>query len=45
MIADGDIEVDFKDKKPFIVYDDKEYPLVNLHVHTKNLGQFISDGL
>lgn len=27
---------------PFIIIDDKEYPIVNLHIHNKNLKQFVN---
>lgn len=30
-------------KKPFIVFQGEEYPLANLHIHSKNLKEFRSD--
>jgi hypothetical protein len=29
------------DKKPYVVYDGKQYPIVNLHIHSKNTSQFL----
>jgi len=31
----------WKDKKPFIIIRGKEYPIFNLHIHSKNLKMFI----
>jgi hypothetical protein len=28
-------------KKPFIIIQDKEYPIFNLHIHSKNLAKFV----
>lgn len=29
------------DKKPFVVYQEKYYPIVNLHIHSKNTSEFL----
>ena len=34
-------EKDTKIKKPFILIDDKKIPIFNLHIHSKNLQEFI----
>jgi len=30
------------DKKPYIIHDNKQYEIFNLHIHSKNLKKFIS---
>tara|TARA_Y100000385_G_scaffold157435_1_gene163218 strand:+ start:4680 stop:5534 length:855 start_codon:yes stop_codon:yes gene_type:complete len=35
------LQVSFVDDKPYVVHKEVHYPLFNLHVHSKNLGEFI----
>lgn len=39
-ILDQQIEVKF-DKTPFVIYNGKEIPILNLHIHSKNLDKFL----
>lgn len=40
-IGDGSIFPIMIDKKPFVKYKDRLYPIVNLHIHSKNTSQFL----
>lgn len=39
-IANRTINVIFENEKPFVVFDDKSIPILNLHIHSKKLNQF-----
>lgn len=41
-ILSGNIVPVMQDKKPYVKQGDKLYPIVNLHIHSKNTKQFIS---
>ena len=47
-IIDGKLQIDFKNKgwrhvsDPYITHGNKEHELINLHIHTKRLEDFIS---
>jgi hypothetical protein len=41
-IMEDKLEVKFMDKEPRLYYNNSEYNLVNLHIHTKELDKFIS---
>ena len=38
------IKIKFKKKRPIVYYNQKEYELVNLHIHSKNLLSFLPSG-
>jgi hypothetical protein len=40
-IAQKTLEVTFEDKAPYVVFDNKKIPILNLHVHSKKLEKFI----
>lgn len=40
-IQSGNIVPFMKDKKPYVFFEGKEYPIVNLHIHSKNTSQFL----
>lgn len=42
-IGRGNIKPIMIDKKPFVEYNDKKYPIVNLHIHSKKTKQFIEE--
>ena len=35
------IEVEFKNQKPYIIFQNSKYELSNLHIHSKNLKKFL----
>jgi hypothetical protein len=41
-IGEGKIKPLMIDKKPHIKYNEKTYPIANLHIHSKNTKQFLS---
>jgi hypothetical protein len=41
-IQSGNISLSMEDKKPYVKLGDKIYPIVNLHIHSKNTRPFIS---
>jgi len=41
-IGEGTINPIMVDKKPYVEYNGKNYPIVNLHIHSKNTRQFLS---
>jgi len=40
-IGQGNIKPIMIDKKPYVEFNDKKYPIVNLHIHSKNTKQFL----
>jgi hypothetical protein len=40
-IQSGKLLPIMKDKKPYVVFEGKEYPIVNLHIHSKNTKGFL----
>jgi hypothetical protein len=40
-IHKGTIKPVMIDKKPFVLYNDEYYPIVNLHIHSKNTSVFL----
>jgi hypothetical protein len=42
-IANKSIDVIFENNKPFVLFDEKKIPIVNLHIHSKKLENFICE--
>jgi len=40
-VFDGNIKIKFENHKPIGYYKDNSFSIFNLHIHNKNLGQFI----
>ena len=41
LIGEGNIKPIMSNKKPYVEYNEKIYPIVNLHIHSKNTKLFI----